>query len=164
MLILDTIILWVHLFCAVLFVGGSFFIWLVVMPSSHRFAKDESERTQIVGKIAKDFGTITNPTLVVLILTGIYNASWYLGSFQNLVSFQNYGDKVLFVKTVLVLVLVVLIYAHGVYYGKKIVRLAREKDLEGLKETRKRSRVISYTNLALMLAILLLAAMLQTPP
>ena len=41
------------------------------------------------------------------------------------------------------------------------MRLAREKDLEGLKAVRRRSRVISYANLALMVVILVLAVMLR---
>lgn len=162
--LLDTAVLWIHLFSAVIFVGGSFFIWLVVMPASHRFANDESERTQIVGKIAKDFAKITNPALVILVLTGIYNISWYLPSYQDLFAFQTYDEKVLFIKAVLVVVLIVLIYAHGLYYGKKIVKLAQERNVEGLKAVRKRSRIISFANLALMVAILILAAMLQMPP
>jgi putative copper resistance protein D len=163
MALLDIVILWVHLFSAVLFVGGSFFMWLVVMPASHSFAKDESERTQIVGKIAKDFGKITNPILVILVLTGIYNASWYLPTIGDLFSFSNYEDTTLFVKVILVVVLIGLIYAHGAYYGRKIVRLAREKKLEELKAVRRRSRIISFANLALMVVILILAVMLQMP-
>lgn len=162
--LIDTIVLWIHLFSAVIFVGGSFFIWLVVMPASHRFAKDEAERTQMVGKIAKDFARITNPTLAILVLTGIYNISWYLPSYQDLFAFQTYGEKVLFIKAVLVVILIILIYAHGLYYGKKIVELAQERNVEGLKAVRKRSRIISYANLALMVAILILAVMLQMPP
>ncbi|MHB1908466.1 MAG: CopD family protein [Nitrososphaerales archaeon] len=164
MSILDIAILWIHLFSAVIFVGGSFFIWLVVMPASHLFAKDEAERTQIIGKIAKQFGKITNPTLVVLILSGIYNATWYLPSFNSLLAFQNYGAQVLLVKVVLVAVLVVLIYVHGVYYGRKIVALAQNHDIEGLKAVRRKSRLVSIANLVLMVLILLLAVMLQMPP
>ncbi|HVB12359.1 MAG TPA: hypothetical protein VNE86_04440, partial [Nitrososphaerales archaeon] len=78
------------------------------MPASHRIAKDESERTQIVGKIAKDFAKITNPTLGILVLTGLYNISWYLPSYQDLFAFQTYGEKVLFIKVVLSLILIFL--------------------------------------------------------
>jgi len=162
--LLDTAVLWVHLFSAVIFVGGSFFIWLVVMPASHRIAKDESERTQIVGKIAKDFAKITNPTLGILVLTGLYNISWYLPSYQDLFAFQTYGEKVLFIKVVLSLILIFLIYAHGLYYGRKIVKLAQERNVEGLRAVRKRSRIISFANLGLMITILVLAALLQMPP
>ena len=164
MSVLDIAILWVHLFAAVLFVGGSFFMWLIVMPASRLFAKDESERTQIVGKIAKEFGRITNPILVILILSGIYNATWYLPSFASLFSFDSYGSSVLFVKVVLVVILIALIYAHGAYYGRKISKLARERNVEGVKAVRRKSRIVSYANLALMVVILVLAVMLQTSP
>lgn len=159
---LDGVILWVHLFTAVLFVGGSFFMWLVVMPASHLITEDESERTRIVGKMAKQFGRITNPTLLVLVLTGIYNASWYLRSADAL--FDTYAGNLLLVKMVLVVVLLVLIYAHNVYFGRRIVRLASERKLDELRALRKRSRVVSFANLALMVAILVLAAMMQVPP
>ncbi|MCL4517796.1 MAG: hypothetical protein M1587_01200 [Thaumarchaeota archaeon] len=108
MFLLNTVVLWIHLFCAVLFVGGSFFMWLVLMPASKTFAKDESERTQIVGKIAKQFGKITNPILIILVLTGIYNATWYLPSFDYLFSFKSYEATVLFIKVILVAMLVAL--------------------------------------------------------
>ncbi len=162
MLLFNIIILWIHLFSAVLFVGGSFFMWLVVVPSSHRIAKDESERTQLVGKIAKDFGKMTNPTLVVLVLTGLYNASWYLPSFNGL--FNTIEGNILLAKVVLVIVLLALIYSHNVYFGRKIVKFAREKKIDELKAIRRKSRVVSFTNLALMIAILILAVMLQMPP
>lgn len=159
--VIDVVILWVHLFSAVLFVGGSFFIWMVVMPASHLVAKDESERTLIVGKIAKQFGRITNPTLVVLVLTGIYNASWYLPSVNALL--DTYTGKLLLTKTILVVILLVLIYTHNVYFGRKIVRLAAEKKLDELRALRRRSRLVSFANLSIMVAILLLATMMQVP-
>lgn len=162
MSIFDAVILWVHLFSAVLFVGGSFFMWLVVVPASHLFAKDESERTQIVGKIAKGFGRITNPILIILLLTGIYNASWYLPSMDAL--FSTTGGEILLIKTILVVALLILIYTHNVYFGRKIVLFAREKRLEELKAIRKKSRIVSMANLSLMIGILFLAVLLQMPP
>ncbi len=164
MSLLNTIILWIHLFSAVLFVGGSFFMWLVVMPVFHRLVKDELERAQLIGKIAKEFGKITTPILAILVLTGIYNSTWYLPSLGYLFSFASYGATVLFVKVVLVIVLIILIYTHGAYYGRKIVKLAQQKDLEGLRDVRKKSRMISLANLILMVVILILAVMLQMLP
>jgi len=157
---LDATILWIHLFSAVLFVGGSFFMWIVVVPASHLFAKDEAERTQIVGKIAKQFGRIVNPTLVVLALTGIYNATWYLKSTGGLLS--SYAGNLLLVKVIMFITLIVLLYLHNTYFGRKIVKLAREGRLEELKALRRRSRVVSFANLGLMIAILIFAVLLQT--
>ena len=160
--LLDTVILWIHLFTAVLFVGGSFFMWLVVMPASHLLTQDEGERTQMVGKMAKQFGRLTNPILVILVLSGVYNASWYLPSMNSILT--TVGGQILLAKVIAVVVLVALIYAHNVYFGRKIVRFAREGRLEELKAIRRRSRVVSATNMALMIVILFLAAMLQMPP
>lgn len=137
-------------------------MWLVVVPASYHITKDESERTLIVARIAKAFARITNPTLVVLVLTGIYNASWYLPSVNS--AFNSYGGIVLLVKSILVTVLIALIYVHGVYFGRKIVKLAIEKKLDELRALRRKSRIASYANLALMVVILILAAMLQMPP
>jgi uncharacterized membrane protein len=160
-LLLDLCILWVHLFAAVLFVGGSFFMWLVIVPASGLIAKDESERTRIVGKIARAFGNLTNPILIILILTGLYNASWYL---QGITGLFIYPGTILLGKIVLVATLLLLIYVHNIYFGKRIVRLAEERRLDELKALRRKSRFISATNLTLMIAILLLAIMLQMPP
>lgn len=158
----DALILWIHLFTAVLFVGGSFFMWLVVVPASHRFAKDESERTLIVGRIAKEFGRLVTPALAVLVITGVYNASWYLPSPGALL--DTALGMLLLLKSILVVVLIAMIYVANVYFGRRIVALARENKLEELKRLRKRSRLVSFTNLFLMLAILVLAVLLQSPP
>ncbi|MCL4519550.1 MAG: CopD family protein [Thaumarchaeota archaeon] len=164
MSLLNVVVLWIHLFSAVLFVGGSFFIWIVLMPALQTLSKDESERTRIMGSIARQFGRITNPILAILVLTGIYNGSWYLPSFEYLFSFKSYEATVLFVKAILVLILLILVYVHGAYYGRKIARLASERKIDQLKAVRRKSRLVSYANLVLMVAILVLAVMLQMPP
>ncbi len=158
---LNVIVLWVHLFSAVLFVGGSFFMWLVIVPASHLITSDESERTRIVGKIARSFGNLTNPIVVVLVVTGLYNATWYLPSANGLLE---YPGTLLLAKAILVALLLALIYVHNVYFGKRIIRLAKEARLDELKALRKRSRIISAANLTLMLLILLLSTMMQIPP
>jgi copper resistance protein D len=160
-MLIQAVVLWVHLFSAVLFVGGSFFMWIVVMPASHLITQDESERTQIVGKIAKVFGKIAIATLVILVLTGIYNATWYLSSFSDL--FNTTGGMILLTKSVLVVVLIALIFVHNVYFGKRIVKLARERRIDELKMLRRQGRLVSFTNLALMIVILFLAVLMQGP-
>jgi len=161
LLLLNVLVLWVHLFSAVLFVGGSFFMWLVIVPASRLITSDESERTRIVGKIARAFGDLTNPIIVVLVFTGLYNATWYLQSANALLE---YPGTLLLAKRILVAVLLLFIYVHNVYFGKRIIRLAKEGRLDELKALRKRSRVVSAANLTLMLLILLLATMMQIPP
>lgn len=156
---LQAAVLAVHLFSAVLFVGGSFFLWLVVEPVSHRLAPDEAARTRMMGQFARRFGTFSTSLLIVLVLTGLYNATWYLPSTADLLSTA--AGRFLLAKGLVVVVLIALIYVHGLYFGRKISALARAGDVEGLRAVRRVSRRISYTNLGLMVVVLALAAILQ---
>ena len=111
---------------ATCFVGGSFFFWLVIIPASRLITSDESERTQIIGKIAKIFGKVVTPTLIVIVVTGIYNVSWYLASMQDLLI---YPGTVLLTKIILVIIMLILIYVHNIYYGKRIIAAEREREM-----------------------------------
>jgi uncharacterized membrane protein len=160
-LLFDTVVLFVHLFSSIFFVGGSFFMWFVVVPASHLITNDEPERTQIVGKVAKKFGQLTHPTLAVLVISGLYNASWYI---QTVGGLFEYPGTILLTKMILVAALLLLTYVNNLHLGRRIVRLAREGKLDTLMEVRKRSRFLSIANLSLMIAILVLAVMVQMPP
>ncbi len=159
---LQLAVLAVHLTSAVLFVGGSLFFWLVLEPASHEALPQEGERTVLVGRVARRFGRFTTPLLVVLIVTGLYNASWYLPGPGAL--FGTFFGQVLLAKSVTVAVLVALVYLHGRYYGPKIVALARAGKIDELQALRRRSRKVSYLNLGLMVVVLALAVVLQAGP
>lgn len=159
MLLLDAMILFIHIFFAIIFVGGSFFIWLVVWPASYSLTDDEKERTRIVGRIAKRFALFTHISLGVLIVTGIYNATWYLGSASAL--FSTTGGRILLVKIIVVGIDIIMIYTNNLYHGKKIMRLAREGRLEEVKKIRKVTHLFSFISLALLVLIVALATMLQ---
>ncbi|MCL4404658.1 MAG: hypothetical protein M1544_01910 [Candidatus Marsarchaeota archaeon] len=148
--------LWLHLFSAILFIGGSFFMWLVLVPGSKDAIHDEAERSTFVAKISKRFARLTWMLLLTLVLTGIINAYWYLP--QNRVNpFDTY---LVYSMVICTAVLVVLLYGPGRYYGKRISKLAKEKDVEGLKRLRKKSTLISYTNLAIMVLITIIAVLM----
>jgi len=136
-------------------------MWWVIVPASHLITTDESERTRIVGKIARSFGNMTKPLIAVLVITGLYNATWYLPSANGLLE---YPGTLLLTKVILIALLLALIYVHNVYYGKRIIRLAKEARLDELKALRSRSRIVSAANLTLMLLILLLSTLMQMPP
>lgn len=159
MLLLDLIVLWIHLFFAIIFIGGSFFIWFVVWPASYQITDDEKFRTRIVGKIAKRFAYFTHVSIGILVVTGLYNATWYLPSPADL--FTTTGGKLLFIKSVLVVVVVIMIYVNNLYHGKKIMRLAEEKKFDEMKRIRKRTHLFSYTSLGLLLVITVLAVAMQ---
>ncbi len=159
MLLVDLIVLWLHLFFAIIFIGGSFFIWFIVWPASYDITDDESLRTKIVGRIAKRFALFTHISLAVLVATGIYNATWYLPSFSSL--FSTAGGRILLSKSIVVLAAIVIIYTNNLYHGKKIMAFAREKRYEEMKAMRKRTHLFSYISLGLLFLITVLAAALQ---
>ncbi len=159
---LRNLVLGIHLFSAVLFVGGSFFIYLVLEPVSRATIANESERTALIGKVARRFGRFVTPLLLVLIATGIYNASWYLPPGWDVLATPE--GQLLAAKSVAVLALVVLVYVHGRYFGPKIVALARAGRTEELAAVRRFSRKVAYANLGLMVVVLALAVLLQNYP
>lgn len=110
--------------------------------------------------MAKQFAKIVNPALAVLVVTGIYNVTWYLPSVGSL--FGSYAGHLLLFKLSAVVALIVMIYVSNVYFGRRIMRFAREGRLEELKALRRTSRVISFANLGLMVIILLVVVVMQT--
>jgi Predicted integral membrane protein len=162
MLLLDIVVLWIHIFAAMIFIGGSFFIWLVVWPGVYNYTQDKREHAQIVGKIAKRFAWFTHISLITLIITGLFNLTWYLPSYSAL--FDSEGGRALLVKMILVVIMIVIIYGNNLYHGKKIVRLSREGKMDEVQKIRKISHMMSFISLALMIAIVLLATSLQFLP
>ena len=160
MTVLDVLILWIHIFAAIIFVGGSFFMWIVVWPVSYTLADNEKERTRIVGKIARRFAYFTHLSILILIITGIYNATWYLhGNLTALTGTP--GGRILLAKSILVIIAIAIIYSNNMYHGKLITRLALEGELEKVRKVRKRTHLLSFISLGLLLAITGLATALQ---
>ncbi|PSN87178.1 hypothetical protein B9Q03_11010 [Candidatus Marsarchaeota G2 archaeon OSP_D] len=170
MALLQLVILYIHTLSAIIFVGGSLFIWLAFLPA---LGSDipEGIRNQVVVRVTRRFGKVVNISLVILVLTGIYNATWYLDGF----SFRSLGARILLAKAVLTLFMIFSIYFNNLYLGRRISSIVREMNSATTQEareslrsrlssTRRRSRVFSYLNIALMLAVILLAVMLQIPP
>jgi len=166
---LNLIVLYIHIVAAIIFVGGSLFIWLAFLPALRDLSDDI--RNQVVVRVTRRFGRVVDASLVVLILTGIYNATWYLDGYN----FNTLGAKILLAKTILVALMIFTIYFNNIYFGRKIsatVRQMRAAADQKQKETlnaklasiRRTSHIISYLNIALMLTVILLAVMLQIPP
>jgi len=135
-------------------------MWIVVIPASRNLSGEESERTKVVATIARKFGPVAWYSLIILVITGVYNATWYLPSIGEL--FSTVAGFMLFTKSTLTVILIITVYIHNVHYGKKISMFAREKKVQELTKLRKRSRIVSTFNLMLMLSILFLAVMMQS--
>jgi uncharacterized membrane protein len=158
LILAGVVMLWLHLLAAIIFIGGSFFIWLVVWPSSYELSKTESERTLIVGKIAKRFAYFTHASITILVLSGIYLAAPYLASPPLL--FTSLDGQILLVKVSAVVAMVALMYGNNIYHGRKIMRLVAQGRFEDVKRVRRLTHIASFVTLGLMLVITALGAAL----
>lgn len=156
---IDGIVLWIHLVTAMFFVGGSLFVWLVLVPASFRLTSDEAARTKMVATIARHFGRIVSWDFLIVIASGIYNAFRYLPAFRAL--FVTREGALLLIKMILVILLLVSVLVHDVYFSRRISRLADSGRDEELRTIRKSSRVVSMLSVAFMLAVLVMVILMQ---
>ncbi len=155
--VLKYFFLWLHLFSAMLFIGGSFFMWLVLVPGSKDAIKDEAQRTTFVAVISKRFARITWMLLATLVITGLINAFWYLSPSAYK---SPYGFGLVATMVVLTAALIVSLYGPGKHYGRMIAKFAKEGNLEGLQKVRRKSTAISYANLCIMILITVVAVLM----
>lgn len=162
MAVVDGLILWIHLLCSSIWVGGSIFIGVVLVPVLKSYTKSLEELVALMVKIGRRFNSITVPAFAILVATGIYNARGFIGEPGMLVS-SAYGD-ILLAKVILVVATVVAYIVHirvldsgmesrimSGYGGSVYVQSVRSKIIH-------LGRVI----VILSIAILLLAALLRS--
>ncbi len=156
--ILLTVVLWIHLFFAIVFIGGSFFIWFALWPASFEMTSDEKQRTRIVGLASKRFARITNISVGILIITGLLLA---YGISADTPGFYSSGAGiVLLVKSLLVAAAIGIMYYNNLSHPKKIVRLLAEGKTQEVAKVRKMAHLLSYLTLLLLTLVTVLGAIL----
>ena len=110
MALADGLVLWVHLLCSSIWVGGSIFIGVVLVPVLKSYTKSLEELVALMVKIGRRFNKITVPAFAILVATGIYNARGFIGDPEGLLS-SVYGE-ILLAKVVLVVATVVAYVIH----------------------------------------------------
>ena len=160
--ILDALLMWAHLVSASIWVGGSIFIGIVLAPLLKTISESVEERVAIMIRVGRKFNKIAIPSLVILIVTGLYNSSNILSKPEFLLS-TNYGI-ILVIKIILVISLLVMFAIHV-----RIIRTEIEKKIESkemLPEIvqKLRSKIISLGRIMVIVsvAILLMAALLHS--
>ncbi len=159
--IADSLLTWIHLVAASIWVGGSIFIGIVLVPMLKTLANTVEERTILMITIGKRFNKIALPALAVLVATGVYKAQFFLAS-PNTVPNSNYG-MILMVKMAVVASVIVLFGIHV-----KISNISKEQllanDTSDSKVTKLRTKIIWIGRIIVgqSVAILLFAALLDT--
>jgi putative copper export protein len=117
---LDAIILGIHITGAAIWVGGVVALGTMTVALRGAPFDDPRIRSLAIGRLARPLARVMWPALVVTILTGLYNASWYLPSGASLLSTPE--GMLLVTKTALVGFVVVVGGLHTFLVGPRIRR------------------------------------------
>ena len=161
MAIEQVIVTWAHLVSASIWVGGGIFLGIVLAPLLKRMSFSTEERLELMIKTGRRFNKIALPSLIILIVTGIYNSHLVLQSPEILFS-SSYGVFLL-TKITLVIALIVTFAVHiRVFSGdmeKKITN--REIEDNELKKLNRKGMILGETTVVLSVSILFFAALLD---
>ncbi len=157
----QTIITWIHLLCASIWVGGAIFLGLVLAPLLKKMSFSIEERLNLMIKTGKRFNKIALPALLILIATGIYNSHLVLQSPEILFS-TSYG-MFLITKITLVIALIITFIIHIRVFSKDIEEKITAKQITTgeLQKLTKKGMILGETTVVISVAILFFAALLD---
>lgn len=162
MSLVNALIMWAHLIAASIWVGGSIFIGIVLAPLLKTISDSIEGRLSIMIRVGRKFNKIGVPSLIVLIITGIYNSTGFIVNPSMILS-SSYGI-VLLIKIILVILLIITFVVHVRLIRTEVERKIESKQLSGEFLQKLRSKIIMLGRLTviLSLAILLMAALLHS--
>jgi len=162
MSLVNAFIMWAHLIAASIWVGGSIFIGIVLAPLLKTISDSIEGRLSIMIRVGRKFNKIGIPSLIILIVTGIYNSVGFVVNPSMILS-TSYGI-VLLVKIILVILLIITFAVHVRLIRTEVEQKIESKQLSGEFLQKLRSKIIMLGRLTviLSLAILLMAALLHS--
>lgn len=158
----DALIMWAHLVAASIWVGGSIFIGIVLAPLLKTISDTVEGRLSIMIRVGRKFNKIAVPSLIILIVTGIYNSSNLLKQ-PSLILSTTYG-QILAVKVALVVILLVTFAIHVRLIRTEIEKKIETKQFSEQLVQKLRSKIITLGRITVIVsvAILLMAALLHS--
>jgi copper resistance protein D len=162
MAVVDGLVTWVHLVGASIWVGGSIFLGVVLVPVLKSHTETLEEMVALMVKIGRRFNKITIPAFAALIASGIYNSRVFLGEPVALLD-TTYGI-ILLTKVILVIATIVTYVVHIRLLDADMER----KIMSGqggniyVQSIRTKIIILGEVIVVLSVAILLLAALLDS--
>jgi putative copper resistance protein D len=157
----QAIVTWIHLIAAAIWVGGSLFIGIVFSPLLKTMTDSVEERMQIMIRVGRRFNKVAVPSLIILMITGLYTSHALIGKPELLVS-TSYGTF-LIIKIFLVIALIV-IYAIHVRVIRKDVEekiMSNQMPEPEIQKLRKKIIILGEITVVLSVTILFFAALLD---
>jgi putative copper resistance protein D len=161
MALVDSLIIWLHLICASIWVGGSIFLGIVLSPMLKTITETVEERVALMIKIGRQFNKIAMPSFGILILTGLYNSRSFVGEPSALLE-TKYGI-ILLIKIILVIATLTTYAVHVRILNTETERKLTIENATSVYFQSVRSKIISLGRITVILSILilLLAALLH---
>ena len=156
--ILLTVVTWIHLLSAVVWIGGIFFILFVALPSAKKTLEQPGK---LMGAIGKRFVPMANISILLIFITGIF-MSLLSHIFSELVSLNSLWTQTLFAKVLTALAMAGIHFYRGLVLTPKIERLAAEGNHpEDIKRLQRLSLNLVKANFILGIMVLFLTGMLS---
>lgn len=157
----QALLTWVHLVSASIWVGGSIFLGIILSPLLRTMYDSVEKRLQIMIKVGRRFNKIAVPSLIILIITGVYNSTFFFSDPQTMIT-TNYGSFLL-IKIILVIALIITYIIHVRIIRKDVeekimTNQASQKQIQAL---RKKIIILGEVTVVLSVTILFFAAMLD---
>ena len=161
MAIEQALLTWIHLTSATIWVGGSLFIGAVLAPILKTMSFSLEERLQIMIKVGRKFNKIAIPSLIILIVTGIYNSVPFFNNYEMLFS-TNYGN-LLTIKIILVIAIIIAYIIHIRIIRKDVEEkiIAKQLTEKQIQILRKKIIILGEVIVVLSIVVLFLAALLN---
>ena len=120
--ILLTIGMAIHIFTAVVWIGGIFFILFIAIPAAK---KNLEQPGKLMGVLGKSFTPWANLSILLLFVTGIF-MSISAHSFSEIASLDSPWSRALLAKIFLVLIMAGIHFYRGLVLAPRIAKLTAE--------------------------------------
>jgi putative copper resistance protein D len=162
------LIVLIHVLAAILWLGGMFFIGLVMVPVL-RDLEPPQKRIEVLSSAAKRFRTLSWIAIPVLLITGVLNAmnrGVTLEMVSNGSLFLSYFGKILTIKVAIVLSMLILGAIHDFVLGPRLTDIMAGTssgiyDSEKIKTYRVYVSWLARFNALLGISVVALAVMLS---
>ncbi len=158
----QAIITWIHLVSAAVWVGGTLFIGAVLAPLLKKMSMPLEERIQMMVLVGRRFNKIAVPSLIILIVTGLYNSQQIITNPDSLLS-TSYGSFLL-VKIILVIALIIAFIIHLRIIRKDVEQkiISKEMTEKQIQKLRKKIIILGEIIVVISVAVLFFAALLDS--
>jgi len=157
----QAIITWIHLIAASIWVGGSLFIGIVFSPLLKTMTNSIEERMQIMIRVGKRFNKVAVPSLIILMITGLYTSHTLIGKPDLLIS-TSYGTF-LIIKIILVIALIITYAVHVRVIRKDVEEkiMSNQMPESEIQKLRKKIIILGEVTVVLSVTILFFASLLD---